>query len=404
MTTTTSDDIAHDIAGDALTGLRVLDFTSMIAGPYAARLLADLGAEVIKIEPPGGEDMRQRAPLQDGHSRYFGQLNAGKKSITLDLKNAGAVALAVRMVEKADVVIENFRPGVMRRLGLDYATLCKVNPRLVFCSISGYGQTGAATGRPAYAPVVHAASGFDKTLARYAGDRDRPASGAVFIADVLGGIYAAAAIQTALLQRVRTGTGQQVDVALMDCMLNLLVYELQEAQVPPMPPRFSYGPIRAVDGDLLIAPITQRNFTMLCDAIGQPELKTDARFATVAARSRNWYALMAYAEAWAGSRTVSECIDVLDAGGVPCSHYAEAADVLTNADLIARGTFTNITDGSGTYKGVNPPYQLSGTHAGMRANVPGAGEHGDTLLREWLGLSNAEVAHAKSSGLFGTPP
>ena len=274
------------------------------------------------------------------------------------------------MVEKADVVIENFRPGVMRRLGLDYATLCKVNPRLVFCSISGYGQTGAATDRPAYAPVVYAASGFDKTLARYAGDRDRPASGAVFIADVLGGIYAAAAIQTALLQRAR----------------------------------FSYGPIRAADGDLLIAPITQRNFTMLCDAIGQPELKTDARFATVAARSRNWYALMAYAEAWAGSRTVSECIDVLDAGGVPCSHYAEAADMLTNADLIARGTFTNITDGGGTYKGINPPYQLSGTHAGMRANVPGAGEHGDTLLREWLGLSNAEVAHAKSSGLFGTPP
>ena len=391
-------------AGDALTGLHVLDFTSMIAGPYAARLLADLGAEVIKIEPPGGEDMRQRAPLQNGHSRYFGQLNAGKQSIALDLKNAGVLKLVLRMIEKADVLIENFRPGVMQRLGLDFATLRKVNPRLVYCSISGYGQTGAAAGRPAYAPVVHAASGFDKTLARYAGGSDRPASGAVFIADVLGGIYACSAIQTALLQRVRTGTGQQVDVALMDCMLNLLVYELQEAQVPPMPPRFSYGPIRAADGDLLIAPITQRNFTMLCDAIGQPALKTDARFSNVAARSRNWYALMACAEAWAGSRTVSECIAVLDAGGVPCSHYAEAADVLTNADLIARGTFANITDDGGTYKGVNPPYQLSGTHAGMREQVPGAGEHGETILREWLGLSAAELAQAKSDGLLGTSP
>ena len=395
---------AQGQAGDALTGLRVLDFTSMIAGPYAARLLADLGAEVIKIEPPGGEDMRQRAPLQNGHSRYFGQLNAGKQSITLDLKNAGAIKLAVRMVEKADVVIENFRPGVMQRLGLDYAALSRINSRLVYCSISGYGQTGAAIGRPAYAPVVHAASGFDKTLARYAGASDRPASGAVFIADVLGGIYAASAIQTALLQRVRTGIGQQVDVALMDCMLNLLVYELQEAQVPPMPPRFSYGPIRAADGDLLIAPITQRNFTMLCDAIGQPELKTDARFATVAARSRNWYALMACAEAWAGSRTVGECIALLDAGGVPCSHYAEAADVLTNADLIARGTFANISDGGGTYKGINPPYQLSGTRACMRAQVPSAGEQGDAILRTWLGLSDEELAQAKASGLLGTAP
>lgn len=389
---------------DALAGLCVLDFTSMIAGPYAARLLADVGADVIKIESPDGDDMRQRAPLRNGHGTYFGQLNAGKKSVALDLKNPEALLLVKRMVEKADVVLENFRPGVMQRLGLDYATLAAINPRLVYCSISGYGQSGPDAGKPAYAPVVHAGSGFDRALMRYAGDRDRPAAGAVFMADVLGGIYAFSAIQTALLQRSRTGTGQQVDVALMDCMLNLLVYELQEAQVPPMPPRFSYGPIRAADGDLLIAPITQRNFTMLCDAIGQPALKTDARFSTVAARSRNWYALMAYAEAWAGSRTVSECIAVLDAGGVPCSHYAEAADALTNADLIARGTFANITDGGGTYKGINPPYQLSGTHAGMREQVPGAGEHGETILREWLGLSAAELAQARSDGLLGTSP
>ena len=407
MTTATQDTGARDTvspnsAGDALTGIRVLDFTSMIAGPYAARLLADVGAEVIKIEPPGGEDMRQRAPLKDGHSRYFGQLNAGKKSITLDLKNTDALKLALRMVEKADVVVENFRPGVMQRLGLDYATLSKINPRLVYCSISGYGQEGAAAGRPAYAPVVHAASGFDAALARYAGDRARPAAAAIFIADVLGGIYACSAIQTALLQRTHTGLGQQVDVALMDCMLNLLIYELQEAQVPPLPQRFAYGPISAADGDLLIAPITQRNFMMLCDAIGQPELKTDTRFSTVAARTRNWYALMAAAEAWAGPRTVRECIDLLDAGGVPCSHYGEPADALTNPDLIARGTFANVTDGGGTFKGINPPYQLSGTRAGLRERVPGAGEHGAAILRDLLGMSEAEIAQAKSAGLLGT--
>ena len=388
-------------AGDALAGIRVLDFTSMIAGPYAARLLADVGAEVIKIEPPDGEDMRLRAPLHHGHSRYFGQLNAGKKSITLDLKNAEAIALVLRMVEQADVVLENFRPGVMQRLGLDYAALARINPRLVYCAISGYGQTGASSGRPAYAPVVHAASGFDQALAHYAGDRDRPAGGAIFIADVLGGIYACSAIQTALLQRARTNTGQQVDVALMDCMLNLMVYELQEAQLPAAAPRFSYGPIRAADGDLLIAPITQRNFTSLCDAIGQPALKTDARFATVPVRTRNWHALMACAEAWSSRRTVRECLDLLEAGGVPCSHYGEPADALTNPDLIARGTFAQVTDGGGSFTGVNPPYQMSGTYAGLRSNVPGKGEHSQAILRGLLGMSDSELSGAQAKGVFG---
>ena len=394
--------------GDALTGIRVLDFTSMIAGPYAARLLADVGAEVIKVEPPGGEDMRQRAPLHNGHSRYFGQLNAGKKSITLDLKKPEAQALARRMAGQADVVVENFRPGVMQRLGLDYATLSKLNPRLVYCSISGYGQSGASTGRPAYAPVVHAASGFDTTLARYAGngedaasERKCPAAGAVFIADVLGGIYACSAIQTALLQRARTGAGQHVDVALMDCMLNLLVYELQEAQVPPMPQRFAYGPISAADGDLLIAPITQRNFAALCDAIGRPELKTDVRFATIAARSRNWYGLMACAEAWASARTVQQCIVELDAGGVPCSHYGEPADALNDPDLIARGTFADVSDGGGSFKGVNAPYRMSGSRADLGAAVPETGEHTQEVLRRLLGLDDSEYARARLAGLFG---
>ena len=388
-------------AGDALAGIRVLDFTSMIAGPYAARLLADVGAEVIKIEPPEGEDMRQRAPLQDGHSRYFGQLNAGKKSIALDLKHPDTQALVKRMVEQADVVVENFRPGVMARLGFDYATLAAINPRLVYCSISGYGQTGAAAGRPAYAPVVHAASGFDAALAQYAGERSRPAAGAIFIADVLGGIYACSAIQTALLQRARTGLGQQIDVALMDCMLNLLVYELQAAQLPAATPRFAYGPIRAADGDLLVAPITQRNFTALCDAIGQPELKQDARFATVPARTRHWHALMACAEIWTSQRSVRESIEVLEAGGVPCSHYGEPGDALTNPDLLARGTFAQVRDGGGTFTGINAPYRMSGTGADLGASVPAKGEHTASLLRDLLGMSEADMVQARARGLFG---
>ena len=386
---------------DALAGLNVLDFTSMIAGPYAARLLADVGALVIKIESPEGDDMRQRAPLRNGHGSYFGQLNAGKKSITLDLKNLEGVALARRMVEKADVVLENFRPGVMQRLGLDYATLAAINPRLVYCSISGYGQSGPDAGKPAYAPVVHAGSGFDRTLMRYAGDRDRPAAGAVFMADVLGGIYAFSGIQTALLQRARTGLGQQVDVALMDCMLNLLVYELQEAQFPVPGKRHTYGPIRAADTDLLIAPITQRNFVTLCEAISQPELIKDERFATVAARSRNWQELMASVEAWAATRNARECVEVFEAAGVPCSLYADPADALSNPHLLARGLFTKVSDGGGDFMGVNPPYRMSGTASELRSPVPLKGQHNEAILRDLLGIGEQEFGKLNDDAVLG---
>src|ERR1700676_3325049 len=241
-----------------LQGIRVLDFSIMLAGPYCARLLADVGAHVIKIEPPEGDDMRLRTPLRDGNSAYFGQLNAGKRSLALDLKSAEAIKLVHRLIVETDVLVENFRPGVMDRLGLGYEALRGINPRLIYCSISGYGQTGPAAERAAYAMIVHAESGFDRALMRYAGDRDRPATGAVFVADVLGGIFGYSAIQTALVQRGRTGQRQRVDVALMDCMLNLLVYELQEAQFPNQSPRPTYGPVRAKDGDLLIAPVTSR--------------------------------------------------------------------------------------------------------------------------------------------------
>src|SRR5947209_4650140 len=295
-----------------LAGMRVLDFSIMLAGPYCARLLADVGAEVIKIEPPEGDDMRLRTPLRDGHSAYFGQLNAGKRSLALDLKSADAIKLVHQLVKETDILVENFRPGVMERLGLGYEALRAINPRLVYCSISGYGQSGPAAERAAYAMIVHAESGFDRTLMNYAGDRDRPAAGAVFVADVLGGIFGFSAIQTALVQRARTGEGQRIDVALMDCMLNLLVYELQEAQFPIRSSRPTYGPVRTLDGDILIAPITPRNFTALCEVTGQSELANDPRFKTVPGRGANWTQMMQVIEQWTERHTVKECMAALD--------------------------------------------------------------------------------------------
>jgi CoA:oxalate CoA-transferase len=384
-----------------LEGVRVLDFSIMLAGPYCARLLADVGAEVIKIEPPEGDDMRLRTPLRDGHSAYFGQLNAGKRSLALDLKSVDAIKLVHQLVREADILVENFRPGVMDRLGLGYEALRAINPRLIYCSISGYGQSGPAAERAAYAMIVHAESGFDRSLMRYAGDRDRPAAGAIFVADVLGGIFGYAAIQTAMVQRAKTGTGQRIDVALMDCMLNLLVYELQEAQFPVRVPRAAYGPVRALDGDILIAPITPRNFAALSEVTGQAELANDPRFKTVPGRGANWTAMMQVIERWTERHTVRECMTALDKAGVPSAEYRDPGAALTDPHLLQRGAFAAITDGAGEFKGVNAPWKMSGAATSMQREIPAIGAHRDEVLSQVLGLSADAIAGLAAVGVFG---
>src|SRR5947207_9550060 len=229
-----------------LDGVRVVDFTTTIAGPHCTRLLADLGAEVIKLEAPdGGDMMRSRPPLRNGASTSFGQLNTGKKSVILDLKRPEAVEIVRRLVATADVVVENFRPGVMARFGLDYPALREVKPDLVYCAISGYGQTGPSAGLPAYAPVIHASSGYDLAQIAYQGEARRPDYCGIYIADVLTGTYAFGAIMTALYQRQGTGVGQLIDVSMLESMLSLTLSEIQLAQFPNshIPGRPVFGPI-----------------------------------------------------------------------------------------------------------------------------------------------------------------
>ena len=209
-----------------LDGVRVLDFTNMLSGPYCTRLLADLGAQVIKVEPPSGDHNRTRRPVREGHSSFFGHLNCGKQSIVLDLKSAAGRAAAIALAREFDVIVENWRPGVADRLGVGYKAVADINPRVVYCSISGFGQQGPNAQRPAYAPIIHAASGFDLAQVEYQGG-ERPANTATYTADVFGGMSAFAAIQSALYRRERTGQGQYIDVALLDCMLNILVSECQ---------------------------------------------------------------------------------------------------------------------------------------------------------------------------------
>ena len=396
-----ADSMQDQTSTSPLEGVRVLDFSIMLAGPYCARLLADVGAEVIKIEPPEGDEMRLRAPVRDGHSAYFGQLNAGKRSIALDLKSPDAIKLVHRMVENTDILVENFRPGVMERLGLGYEALRKINPRLIYCSISGYGQTGPQAERAAYAMIVHAESGFDRALMRYAGDRDRPAAGAVFVADILGGIFGFSAIQTAMVQRSRTGEGQRIDVALMDCMLNLLVYELQEAQFSKPMPRPTYGPVRASDGDILIAPVSARNFAALRDLTGLPELSSDPRFTSVPARGANWTAMMQVIEKWTMQHTMDECLAMLDQAGIPSARFRDPAEALGDPDLADRGTFAPIADAAGEFKGVNAPWRMSGARSAIGREIPSIGSHRDDVLERVLGLSADEIAKAAASGAFG---
>jgi CoA:oxalate CoA-transferase len=394
-----ADDGKRVMAG-ALDGVRVLDFTSVMAGPFATRMLADLGAEVIKVESLEGDQVRARPPKRDGHSAYFGNLNAGKQSIACNLKSPKIIDLIKQLVATCDVLVENFRPGVMARFGLDFAALAAINPRLIYCSISGYGQTGPKALHPAYAPVIHAASGFDMVNLRYQDGADRPATSGIFIADVLGGTHAFGAIQAALYQRERTGQGQHIDLSMLEAMVGMLVFETQEAQFPGDARRPLYTPLKTNDGFIMVAPTSPRNFEQLTDAVGHPEWRDDPRFLTNADRNANWTTLLAMTEQWTLERSAAEVEAILSRHGVPCARYREIGELLDDPQLAARGAFAQVHDGAGTFKVPNPPFRMSGSRVEARDHVARLGEDGATVLAG-LGLSAEVVAALRASGDLG---
>lgn len=388
------------VMAGALDGVRVLDFTSVMAGPFATRMLADLGADVIKVESLEGDQVRARPPKRDGHSAYFGNLNAGKQSIACNLKSPEIIALMKQLVATCDVLVENFRPGVMARFGLDFATLAAINPRLIYCSISGYGQTGPKALFPAYAPVIHAASGFDMVNLRYQDGADRPATSGIFIADVLGGTHAFGAIQAALYQRERTGQGQHIDLSMLEAMVGMLVFETQEAQFPGDARRPLYTPLKTNDGFIMVAPTSPRNFEQLSDAVGHPEWRDDPRFLTNADRNANWATLLALTEEWTLERSAAEAEAILSRHGVPCARYREIGELLDDPQLAARGAFAQVHDGAGTFKVPNPPFRMSGSRVEARDHVARLSEDGATVLAG-LGLSAEVVAALRASGDLG---
>jgi crotonobetainyl-CoA:carnitine CoA-transferase CaiB-like acyl-CoA transferase len=373
-------------------GLRVLDFSTTIAGPHCTRMLADTGAEVIKIETAEGETMRTRPPLRNHCSTTFGQLNVGKHSVVLDLKSAQGVKAVRRLVATADVLVENFRPGVMKRLKLDYDSLRALNPKLIYCSISGYGQTGPSAELPAYAPVIHAASGYEMAHLAYQPGRARPDYCGIYHADVLTGVYAFGAIGAALYQRHATGKGQHIDVSMLESMLSLTLNELQWSQFEVKPTqRPMFGPIETRDGYVMVAIASEKTFQSLMQVIGHPEWVSDPRFAKYASRRENWASLMEGVEAWSRSVTTENCLAALNAEGVPSSAYRTVKQALADPQITHRGALAEVEDGGGTFKVLNLPFRMSGAKVTAARKMATLGEHTRAYLKE-TGLSEAEIS------------
>jgi len=374
--------------GQSFQGLRVLDFSTTIAGPHCTRMLADMGAEVIKIEAADGETMRTRPPVRGRCSSVFGGLNVGKKSLVLDLKSPKAIEVVRRLVASADILVENFRPGVMRRLKLDYGSLQALNPKLIYCSISGYGQTGPSAELPAYAPVIHAASGYDMAHLSYQPGRGRPDYCGIYHADVLTGVYAFGAISAALYQRHSSGHGQHIDVS----MLSLTLNEVQWSQFPvASPSRPMFGPVETSDGYVMIAIASEKTFQSLVTAAGRAELINDPRFAKYSDRRSHWADLMDGIETWSRTLSTEQCLAALNESGVPSSAYRSVAEALADPQIAHRGALAEVEDDGGTFKVMNLPFRMSDTTVSAGRRTATLGEHTVTYLRE-SGLGEDEIA------------
>ncbi|MCE1237328.1 MAG: CoA transferase [Hyphomicrobiales bacterium] len=374
-------------AGRPLAGVRILDFTRVLSGPYATALLADLGADVIKVESPGGDDYRHVGPfLSDGSSAIFEAVNRGKRGVVLDLATAEGRALSVALARAADVVVENFRPGVADKLGIGWTALSAENPRLIHASISGFGQTGPDARRPAYDIVVQALSG----LMHVTGEPDgEPTLVGESIADVVSGLFAALGIAAALAERATTGRGRRIDVSMFDALMALqplVVARCLTTGEAPMrvgnrhPLSAPFGAFAAGRGAFVVAVLNEKLFSALCETIGRPELAGDPRFSSDPDRLANEADLRAAIEAWAADLSAAEAVARLDVAGVPSAEVADTAAALAGAEARGRPiTQTAERAGAAAQRVPEQPIHFDGASRGLTAAAPRLGEH-DALL------------------------
>jgi len=372
-----------------LAGYQVIDFSAVYAGPICARFLLDCGADVIKIEPPGIGDITRGA---DGLTPVFAHFNAGKRSVAIDLKTARGQEIVKELIAESDILIQNFRPGIMSKFGLDYDSLHQAHPSLVYCSISGFGQSGPWVNRAAFAPIVHAASGFDSVFANaQEGDEHRPPNWEIMVADILTGAYAFGAVQTALLARERSGEGDHIDVSMMDAMMTLIPAQLQDAQSEDSIPIGRFHPVRTADSFIMVTPISNKNFESLCELLQRPELLTDPRF-VFGPRTRHFRELAEEIEQWTHSLPTSECVELLNTAGIPCSAYVTPEELMSLPQTAERGSFSGMQhDRLGEFLIQSMPVQFANVNNKAADWVAELGQHTNEVLESSLKLSAEEL-------------
>ncbi len=400
----------------ALAGLRVLDLSRILAGPTATQLLADLGAEVIKVERPGaGDDTRGWGPpfLADaqGHdtseSAYYLSANRGKHSVAVNIADPRGQSIVQALAAQSDILVENFKPGVLARYGLDFATLSLTNPGLIYCSISGFGQTGPNAHRAGYDFLVQGEAG----LMSLTGDADGPPMKAgVGIADVLCGMYAAVGILAAVQARHTSGRGQHIDLALMDAQVAMLVNQgvayLTDGQVPPRrgndhPTIVPYGTFPARDGTFILAIGNDAQFARFAHLAGAPGLVMDLRFATNSARVRNRAVLIPLLAALTAGRTISDWLSDCEAAKVPAGPVNDLAQVFASPQVATRGMQVRMTHGSGRDVNlIGNPLKLSQTPVTYAKAPPVLGEDTGAVLAHHLGLTADELQALASAGVI----
>lgn len=401
----------------ALAGLRVLDLSRILAGPTATQLLADLGAEVIKIERPGlGDDTRGWGPpflpdadgAETGPSAYFLSANRGKHSVAVNIADPRGQALVQALAAQSDILVENFKPGDLARYGLDYTSLCAANPRLVYCSITGFGQTGPNAHRAGYDFLVQGEGGLMSLTGAAEGS---PTKAGVGIADLMCGMYAAVGILAAVQARHVTGKGQHIDLALMDAQVAMLVNQgvahLTDRQVPPRrgndhPTIVPYGTFPASDGTFILAIGNDSQFARFAAEAGAPGLATDARFASNAARVRNREVLIPLVAALTAGRSADDWLAACEASGIPAGPVNDLAQVFASPQVAARGLKVGMQLGSGQEaRLIGNPLQMSDTPVTYRKAPPALGEDTGAVLTRVLGLQAGHLQALAADGVIG---
>jgi crotonobetainyl-CoA:carnitine CoA-transferase CaiB-like acyl-CoA transferase len=399
----------------ALDGITVVDFSRVLAGPYATMLLGDLGARVIKIEQPGrGDETRQWGPpfTANGESAYFLCANRNKESVTLDLKHPDGLSIARELIGRADVVVENFRVGAMAALGLDYACASTLNPAIIYCSITGYGQSGPYRERAGYDAVIEAEGGIMSITGPGRGDagEGEPYKVGVAIVDITAGMNAVIAILAALHHRTQTGLGQAIDIALLDTQVGWLANVASNYLVSGKPPQrygnahasiVPYQTMRAADGWVVVAVGNDQQFQRLCALMHHDEWASDARFATNRARVTHRDELIPLLEAEFQNATVAEWTNRLNAAGIPVGPVNDIPTVLADPQVQARRMVQSIEHPqTGQVPLIGPVPKLSQTPATIAKPPPLLGEHNRAVLHEWLGYSDAQLDAWRNAGVI----